>query len=455
MEPASLSRTDVHLRAWPLVFANAAIPLAAAVDTFVLGLSGNASELGGVALGGTVFSVFYWSFYFLRMGTTGLTAQADGAQRHNSLIRILVRALLIGTLLGLLVLVFSPLIATGGFMILQGGPDAEAMGREYFLARAWGAPAALAGFALSGWLIGLNRNLQTTMIYVLFSAVNIGLDLVFVLMLEMGPAGVGYATSIADWLALALALLLAWRTIQQRGGLETDTLSMARLRDPAALLELFQVNINLMLRTWSMVIGFSWFANAGARQGDAVLAGNHVLLQIISLWAFVLDAFAFVAESEAGRAFGRASRSALRRAIRLTAEPMIVAGTVFAVLTAMWGDEVLTVLIANEEARTAAIRYLPWCAIVPLLGVPAWLLDGVFIGTTSGKVLRNAGFASLAIYLALDAVLAPQWGNQGVWAAFVLYYIARAGALAVAYPGLERRLQSVPTASETDEKPSA
>ncbi|WP_417471024.1 MATE family efflux transporter [Maricaulis sp.] len=450
-----LTRIEVIKRALPLVVANATVPLAGVVDTFVLGLSGDKSDLGGVALGGAIFSVFYWSFYFLRMGTTGLTAQADGAHDRAETQRILLRAAAIAVLLGLAVWLLRDAIAWAGFAVLQGAPDVESKGADYLLARAWGAPAALATFALTGWLIGLGRNSATLAIYTVFSAINIGLDLWFVLGLGYGPGGVGAATAIAEWAGLLTALGFAAHALRRQGGWASDVLNRASLLNPAAIAQMFNVNMNLMIRTWSLVIGFTWFANAGARQGTAILAGNHVLLQVITLWAFVLDAFAFVAETEAGRAYGRRSRAGLRRAVRLTGEPMFAAGAIFAVLTWIFGAQVLGLLIEDAEARAAAIRYLPWCALVPFLGAGAWLMDGIFIGTTSGRILRNAGLATVVIYLIADAILAPAFGNHGVWMAFMLYYVARAGTLLVAYPSLERRIASTPTASATDAKPSA
>ena len=455
MSTAPLTRTDVIKRAWPLVFANAAVPLAGVTDTFVLGLSGETADLGGVALGGAIFSIFYWSFYFLRMGTTGLTAQADGAGDTAEAQRILLRAFAVAIALGLSVFLLRDLIAWGGFAILQGAADVEDKGADYLLARAWGAPAALGAFALSGWLIGQGRNAATLALYVVFSATNIVLDLWFVLGLGHGPGGVGAATAIAEWVGLAVGLGFVAHALRQQGGWASGALERARLADPNAIGEMFHVNFNLMIRTWTLVIGFTWFANAGARQGTAPLAGNHVLLQIISLWAFVLDAFAFVAEAEAGRAFGRRSLPALRKALRLTGEPMFAAGAVFAVLTFFFGADALALVIEDQATLAAATTYLPWCAVVPFLGAGAWLMDGIFIGTTSGKVLRNAGIAAVAVYLAADAVLAPLFGNHGVWAAFLVFYVARGVALGVAYPGLERRLYSAPTASQTDANPSA
>ncbi|WP_291843931.1 MATE family efflux transporter [Maricaulis sp.] len=454
MSVPSLTRLDVIKRAWPLVFANAAVPLAGVADTFVLGLSGDKADLGGVALGGALFSVFYWSFYFLRMGTTGLTAQADGAGERAETQRILLRALAIAAAFGLAIFLLRDLIALGGFALLQGEARVEDKGADYLLARAWGAPAALACFALSGWLIGLGRNAATLAIYVVFSLVNIALDLWFVLGLGLGPGGVGAATAIAEWVALLVGLAFMADTLRRQEGWADGVLDRARLLDPAAIRELFQVNVNLMIRTWCLVIGFTWFANAGARQGTAALAGNHVLLQVISVWAFVLDAFAFVAETEAGRAFGRRSVTDLRRSVLLTGEPMLLAGGAFAIATWLFGPTALTALIEDPEARAAAIAYLPWCAVVPLLGAPAWLMDGIFIGTTSGKILRNAGLVAVAVYLAADAILSPLYANHGVWAAFLIFYLARAATLMSAYPALEHRLHSTPTASPTDANPS-
>jgi MATE family multidrug resistance protein len=449
-----LTRFDVIKRALPLVAANAAIPLAGVADTFVLGLSGDKSDLGGVALGGAIFAIFYWSFYFLRMGTTGLTAQADSAHNRAETQRILIRAVAIAALLGIAVWLLRHPIAWGGFAVLQGEPGVEAKGASYLLARAWGSPAALATFALTGWLIGLGRNSATLAIYAVFSAINIGLDLWFVLGLGYGPGGVGAATAIAEWAGLVIGLGFAAHALMRQGGWASDVLNRVALLNPGAIAEMFNVNINLMIRTWSLIIGFTWFANAGARQGTAILAGNHVLLQVITLWAFVLDAFAFVAETEAGRAYGRRSLAGLRRAVRLTGEPMFAAGAIFAVLTWLFGAQALSLLIDDAEAREAAIRYLPWCAIVPFLGAGAWLMDGVFIGTTSGKILRNAGVATVIIYLIADALLAPAFGNTGVWMAFMIYYVARGATLMIAYPSLERRMQSTPTASVTETKPS-
>ncbi len=213
MPSESLTRLQVLRRAWPLVFANAAVPLAAAADTFVLGLSGDTTDLGGVALGGAIISIFLWSFYFLRMGSTGLVAQAAGMGEEGEGQRILVRALVIAVVLGVAVAVLRGPIAAAGLAIMQGEPSVNVKGAAYLTARALGAPGALAVYALTGWLIGVRRTGLTLAVTVVFSLVNIALDLWFVLGLHLGPAGVGNATAIADWVSFAVGLVLVAREV--------------------------------------------------------------------------------------------------------------------------------------------------------------------------------------------------------------------------------------------------
>ncbi len=440
-EPQLLTRRRVFDLAWPMVFANAALPLAGVVDTFVIGLVGDAADLGGVALGGTLFAVFYWSFYFLRMSTTGLAAQADGAGRREESQQILARAVLASLVIGGLVTLLRAPSATVGFAILQGPDDVEEIGAVYFMMRSWGALGAFASFALTGWLIGLGRMRAVFVISVLYSATNVVLDLAFVLGFGWGVAGVAAATAIAEFVGAGVAGLYVLDAVRSQGGWARGAISRSALLDPAAMRRLFSVNLDLMLRTWSLVVGFSWFANVGARLGTTVLAGNHVLLQIVTVWAFVLDAYAFVAETEVGRAVGAKSVPRLRRAIRLTSEFAVASGFAFMLVTLLLGPLALEAWIADEAARASAMTYLPYTAVIPFLGSFAWQLDGIFIGATRARSMRNAALAAVVLYLGVDAVLTPQLGAHGAWIAFLSYYVFRGGTLAVAYPALEKSLK--------------
>lgn len=436
--PPPLTRRRVFDLAWPMVLANAALPLAGVTDTFVIGLVGDKTDLAGVALGVTLFSVFYWSFYFLRMSTTGLAAQADGRGERAETQRVLLRALGAALVIALALLALRRLAAAGGFAILQGEPEVEALGTTYFLTRSWGAPGAFASFALTGWLIGLGRTRAVFAVNVVYAAVNLALDVWFVLGLGWGVAGVAAATAASEVASALAAAGVALHVVRAEGGWSPLALDRRALLDATAIRRLFAVNLDLMVRTWSLVLGFSWFANEGARLGTRVLAGNHVLLQIVSVWAFVLDAYAFVAETEVGRAVGARSVARLRRAIRLTSEFALLSGVVFMLTTFALGPMALTAWIADPEARASALRYLPYCAVIPFLGAAAWQLDGVFIGATRSRAMRNAAVAAVAIYLLADVLLTPRLGADGAWLAFLIYYLARAGTLAAAYPGIER-----------------
>ena len=354
--PPPLTGQTVLRRAWPLVFANAAVPLAGAADTFVLGLAGNATDIGGVALGAAILSIFLWGFIFLRMGTTGLVAQAIGGGSERDAQRVLVRAVVAALVLGAAVVLLREAIASVGLGLMGGGPEVAGKAAGYLTARALGAPAALAVYALTGWLIGTGNSAATFAVAGIFSLTNIGVEFWFVLGLHMGPVGVGIATAIADCAGLLVALAVVGRSMRGRGGWRDGVFDLSKLFEAGAMRRLFDVNVNLMIRTWFLILGFTWFVNAGARQGAATLAGNQVLLQVISIWAFVLDAFAYVAEAESGRAFGAKSVSALRRAVRLTGGLALASGGVFAVLTFVCGAPLLSQLVADASARDAAHR---------------------------------------------------------------------------------------------------
>lgn len=439
--PQPLTRRRAFQLAWPMIFANVAVPLAGVVDTAVIGAVGDAADLGGVALGVTLFNVFFWSFYFLRMSTTGLAAQASGAGEGLERQRVLLRALGLAGLLGLAVAALRSPLASAGFAILQGGERVEATGAVYFLTRCWGAPGAFAGFALTGWLLGLGRTAAVMAVHVVFSATNVVLDLWFVLGLGQRAEGVAAATAVADWAAALVAGAFVWRALREEGGVQRAAWFRSALLHLPAIRRLLGMNRDLLLRTWALLLGFAWFANTGARLGTAVLAGNHVLQQVVTLWAFVLDAYAFTAEIEVGRAIGTRSLAGLRRAIRLTSELAFASAAGFALATAAGGPWLLGWLISDEAARASALRFLPWCAAIPLVGALAWQLDGIFIGATRSAAMRNASLAALAIYLACDLVLTPAFGPRGMWSAWIVYYLARGATLLVAYPALERSLR--------------
>ena len=428
--PSRLTRTRVLGLAWPVVLAQVATATTGVVDTVVMGRFGTAVDLAAVALAAVTFNFIYWSFGFLRMSTTGLAAQALGAGDRRESRAVLVRAALLGAGIGLALLVLAPLILAVALALFGAARDVEAGAAAYFGTRIWGAPAILVTYAVSGWLLGAGRTRALLALQVVLNGVNAVLDAWFVGALDLGPEGIGAGTAIAEWTALGFGLLLVRRDLLSR--------DRATVADRERIRSLLAANRDIMIRTLALVFAFAWFANSGARVGTAALAGNEVLLQFITVSAFVLDAFAFVTEKEAGEAFGARDPTRLRRAVRITTEIAFGFAALFTVLYLAGGPIVIEAIVADPAARDAALAFLPFCAVVPLLGVAAWQLDGIFLGTTQGRALRIAGVASAALYVATDLILAPRFGNAGVWTAFLLMYVYRAAGLGAFWPRLVR-----------------
>ncbi len=443
MSPIQLTRGRVWSKSWPLIFANALIPLVGVVDTMVIGVAGSAVDLAGVALGSAVFAIFYWGAYSLRQSTTGFAAQAVGSGDYKQSQLVLVRSIILALLLGSIIVLLKSPLSELSFRIMQGSQEAELVGKSYVNWRFYGMPAAIALFALTGWMIGVGLTRVAMFVQVFLAVINGALDLWFVLGLGWGPAGVAAGTAIAEWLAMILAAGILLRHISRTTGVYSVAVSPAHIFHVLPFVHLLSVNRDLFIRSGCMIIGFTWFINSGARQGDAMLAGNQILLQFIAIWAFVLDAFAFTAEAETGRAIGRKSRAALDRAVLLTSEYAFVTALVCAGITLLAGPWVLRAVISDSQALTAALAFLPWCSAVPVLGVAAWQLDGIFVGATRSASMRNSAIISVALYLIADYFLAPAYGNAGVWSAFLLYYVLRGVTLAVVFPALRR---SIPVA---------
>lgn len=433
MTALSLTRKQVFLRALPIMGANIASPLVGLVDLAVIGRTAETDSIAAVALGSLVFNVFFWSVAFLRMGATALTAQADGRSDEGEVRAVLWRAGAVGAMIGLAILVLQTPLKAAVFALFDSPAEVEMLGRDYVNARLWGAPAAFAGFAIYGWLIGLGLTGRALILQSVLNVLNAGLSVLFVLGFDMGVEGVGAASAVAQWLHLLAAGVIIALILKRRG-----TARQSAFWDREAIRRLFSVNRDIFLRTLALLAGFTWFNIASLRQGADVLAGNAILMQYISICAFFLDAFAHVTEAETGRAAGAKNWSRLMRAFRLTSELALVFSLILSLGFLMLGDVFITMMTTDEATRASARTFLIWCALVPLLGMPSWQLDGLMIGATQGPLMRNAMIASLVIYLALDAVMRPLWGAHGLWFAFLLYYLARAGTLMVGWPGLKR-----------------
>ncbi len=436
-----LTRASIFAQAWPIMLGQASVPLVGIVDTAVIGRTGDSTALAGVALGASIVMLVFWAFGFLRMGMTGLTAQAQGSGERGEVEALLLRALVIGLVLGLLLLALQWPIRQAALAIMAGGPSVDGEASGYMSGRFLGAPATLAVYAINGWLLGLGRTREALALQIAMNVANIGLDVGFVWGLGMGAYGVGLGTACAEGAALVLGLWLVGRVAGANVLAMIVRTPRNLLLDRARLARLFAVNRDIMIRTIALLALMTWFANGGARQGATTLAANHVLLQFVSVSAFILDAFAFTAEERVGSAIGHNDKARFLRAIRLTGEFSLASGAVLALIFLLLGGLVIDLIATDPEVRRTALTFLPFAAAIPLIGMPSWMLDGIFIGASYGRALRNAALAATALYIALDLALRP-FGNWGVWIAMSTSYLLRAGALAVYFPRLLKDMES-------------
>jgi MATE family multidrug resistance protein len=422
-EPAHAHAPVTHARvlkiALPIVISNATVPILGAVDTGVVGQLGQAAPIGAVGIGAVILTGIYWVFGFLRMGTTGLTSQAHGAGQVGEVAALLTRALMIGFAGGAALIVLQLPIFWGAFQLAPASAEVEGLARDYLAIRVWSAPAMIAIFGLTGWLIAQERTGAVLAIQVLMNGVNIGLDLWFVLGLDWGVTGVARATVIAEWGGLALGLWIC-----------RDAFSVPAWRDWPRVFD--------PVRSLMLQVVFISFLFLGADFGDVTLAANQVLLQFLHITAHALDGFAFAAEALVGQAYGARTAGHLRRGAVMTSIWGLVVCGLLAIGFAGFGGTIIDIMAKAPEVQTEARSYLPYMVATPVLGLAAWMLDGVFIGATRSRDMRNMMAVSLAVYVVAAAILVPGLGNHGLWLALLISFVARGVTLGLRYPALER-----------------
>ncbi|HTS53084.1 MAG TPA: MATE family efflux transporter [Burkholderiales bacterium] len=439
--PSTLGRRGVTHRAilaiaGPIMISNVSTPLLGVVDTGVVGQLPDPAYIGAVALGALVFNFVFWGFGFLRMGTTGLTAQAFGAADRAEIRASLGRAVLIALAVGTGLIVAQWPIREVAFALLEGSSRVEGLARDYYDIRIWAAPATLTNYALLGWFIGLGRTRVALALQLVLNITNMLLDALLVLGLDLGVKGVAWGTLVAEVVAAATGLVLAARQLRGFGG----RWDAVRLLAAERIGRTVAVNRDIMIRSLALIFIFSWFMGQGAKQGNAILAVNAVLMNIVAVAAYFLDGLAFAAEALVGKAVGEANRAGLSAAARMTTWWAAGVAVLASVVAMLLGPTIVGWLTVDETVRAAARVYLPWAALVPLAGVWCFQLDGIFIGATRAAEMRNAMLMSVVIFLVGWWLLRP-WGNHGLWAALYVHYAARTGTLLCYFPAL---LRSVP-----------
>src|SRR5690554_3096637 len=360
---SSQSVTHRHIlqKAWPVVLANASVPLLGLSDTAVMGNLGTLADLGAIAFGAVIFSFVYWGFGFLRMGTTGFVAQAMGANDHAEVRAAVLRAGMMAVVIGFTLMALQRPIADLSLALMQGSLEVNELTRDYVRFRIWGAPAALTLFALMGCLIGLGHNKTLLIVQLILNGLNITLDILFGGVLQMGAAGIGLGTAVAEWTAVIVAVILVIRILRRNYHQDEEALlPWQRLRNWQRLWHTLAVNRDIMIRTLLLVAGFAWFVRQSANFGDDVLAANHILLQLISFSAFFLDAFAYVVEALAGKAAGARDTALFDVVVRRSTELAGGCALILALTIWVFGEFLVQALSQHDAVRLAADAAIPF-----------------------------------------------------------------------------------------------
>lgn len=407
--------------ALPNIISNITVPLLGLVDIAIVGHLGDDSLIGGIAIGTAVFNFIYWNFAFLRMGASGCTAQAYGARNFTEIASVFVRALILALAAALLLVVFQRPIGHAVFLLMDGTPRTMSYAADYFYALIWAAPATISMFAFHGWYIGMQNSRFPMYISIGVNVVNLIFCLWFALGLGWGIVGVAWGTVVAQYSGLVLSIVL-WGVYYRR------FLRYIRIRECLkldALLAFFKINRDIFLRTACIVVVYTFFTSASSGMGDTMLAVNTLLMQLFTLFSYLMDGFAYAGESLAGRYTGAHNVQALNRCVRL----LLVWGGVVAVLYtgvyAFGWRTVLSLFTESPAILSEAGGYVGWLIAIPLVAFIPFTIDGILIGATRTAVMRDSVFLSTALFFAVYYGFRSVIGNNALWAAFLLFLIAR------------------------------
>ena len=420
---------QIYRLALPNIISNFSIPLLGAVDTALMGRLESEHYLGAVGIGGVIFSFIYWGFGFLRMATTGLTAQAFGENDILECGRLLLRATGIGIMVSLLLFIFQWQLADISFLLINASPEVEHLARAYFHIRIYAAPATLCLHALHGVFLGLQNAHYPMLLTVVVNLVNIVLNLVFVQRLGMKVEGVALATVIAQYVGLCLAILLFFRRYRSilTGWNFREVLLLSKLK------HFLSISGDIFIRTCCLVFSHAFFTAKSAALSDTFLAINTILLQFINLMSYAIDGLAFAAEGMIGKYKGARDMPNLKRTARQIFLWAFLFGGIITLIFVCFGERLLYVFTNQRSLIQQAEPYLIWIIVAPIVNVAAYIWDGIFLGATASRALRNSVIVSTLIFFSAVYLLIP-FGNHGLWGALTLLLVARGVSLTVLAP---------------------
>lgn len=411
--------------ALPNIITNITVPLLGMVDIAIVGHIGNASHIGAIAIGTMIFNLIYWNFGFLRMGTSGFTAQAYGANNLEEALRIMIRGIAIALSAALLLILLQYPIAQVCRHVVKSSPDVMRLALTYFYVRIWAAPATLGLYVFKGWFIGMQNSKLPMWIAIILNIINIVFSLLFVIVWKMGIIGVAFGTVLAQYSGLVMAIVLWFKKygyLRSRINIK-GSLKLAEMR------QFFKVNGDIFLRTLCLVAVFSFIPAISASMGDSILAANTLLMQLFTLFSYIMDGFAYAGESLVGRYIGAKDKQMLRKSVQYLLRWGIILTGAFTIAYYFWGTDILSILTNDKSVIAEAMNYMLWTILVPITGFSAFLFDGIYIGATASKPMRNIMFLATAGFFAGYYILSPIWGNNGLWISFLIFLSLRGGLM--------------------------
>lgn len=405
----------------PNIISNITVPLLGMVDMAIVGRLGDEAMIGAMAIGVSIFNFIYWSFGFLRMGTSGFTAQAYGARNMQEMTANLTRSIIVAASVAGAILILQYPLGQAMLWIMGGSDKVNSLASEYFYARVWAAPATLSLYAIHGWFIGMQNSRLPMTISIFINIINISFSLLFVFGLKMGFVGVAWGTVVAQYSGLLLSVVL-WLRYYGRLKKYFDLKYSMQIQ---AMLRFFSVNRDIFIRTACMVAVMTFFTHASASMGDILLAVNMLLLQLFTLFSYIMDGFAYSAESLIGKFEGAAATSSIKKYLRQLFKIGSLASLLFTLIYMFLWREILRLFTDNIEIIEAASGYMIWIVLVPALSFIPFLIDGALIGATKNVIMRKTVMFSAIVFFVSYYSLAPFLGNHALWISFLLFMVSR------------------------------
>lgn len=405
----------------PSIVSNITVPLLGLIDVAIVGHLGSAAYIGAIAVGGMLFNIIYWLFGFLRMGTSGMTSQAFGQRDLKEVTRVLLRAVGVGLFIALCLLLLQYPIRKIAFLLIDATPEVRELATVYFNICVWGAPAVLGLYGFAGWFIGMQNSRFPMFIAITQNVVNIVASLSFVYLLDMKIEGVALGTLIAQYAGLFMASLL-W--LRYYGRLKI-AFRWREIIGKTAMKRFFLVNSDIFFRTLCLVAVTTFFTSTGARQGDVVLAVNTLLMQLFTLFSYIMDGFAYAGEAMAGRYIGARNNTGLQRMIRLLFRWGWGLSLSFTILYMIGGQDFLGLLTNDTTVINAAGSYYYWVLAIPLAGFAAFLWDGILIGATATRLMLYSMLVASGLFFVVYYLFYGVMGNHALWMAFLIYLSLR------------------------------